>query len=25
MTGQNPASAPLLAAALKSYLLEQQA
>jgi putative intracellular protease/amidase len=25
MTGQNPASAPLLAAALKSYLLEQHA
>jgi len=25
MTGQNPASAPLLAAALESYLLEQHA
>jgi putative intracellular protease/amidase len=25
MTGQNPASAPLLAAALKSYLLERHA
>jgi putative intracellular protease/amidase len=25
MTGQNPASAPLLAAALKSYLIEQHA
>jgi putative intracellular protease/amidase len=25
MTGQNPASAPLLAAALKRYLLEQHA
>jgi putative intracellular protease/amidase len=25
MTGQNPASAPLLAAAIKSYLLEQHA